>query len=403
MRESPEWEREVGILYYLTDFEGVGGRIKERPEDFVVEEVNELGVARVLVLRGQKAPSDPEGSGEFLWVVMEKKDWATIDAVNRLARILKIPVRHVGFAGTKDKRALTAQWVSLRGVRWRDLRDIRLRDMAFHTPVYMRGRLRLGHLEGNYFTVRVRGARGRIPVVERFPNYFAHQRFGSYRFVSHVVGRHVLLGEWEEAVRVYLTATSPYEPEVTRRARERLLEEWGDFRGALDYFPRRLRPERRILQSLARGEGYERSLRRLHPRMFSLFIHAYQSYLFNLILSRRLEHGVSPEEGDILLHGVPTALIPGFRSRFAGGVQGEIEREVLEEEGVDVSAFRRFKRYSAEGGRRKILETARDLRVSRDVVSFYLPKGAYATALLREIMKPERPEGFVFTPGSPSE
>ncbi|HID09311.1 TPA: tRNA pseudouridine(13) synthase TruD, partial [Candidatus Micrarchaeota archaeon] len=94
---------------------------------------------------------------------------------------------------------------------------------------------------------------------------------------------------------------------------------------------------------------------------------------------------------------------PGFRSRLAGGVQGEIEREVLEEEGVDVSAFRRFKRYSAEGGRRKILETARDLRVSRDVVSFYLPKGAYATALLRGIMKPERPEGFVFTPGSPSE
>jgi len=399
---APQWEREIGILYYFTDYSGVGGRIKEKPEDFVVEEVNEPGVARVLVLRGQKAPKDPEGSGEYLWAVMEKRDWDTIDAVNRLARVLKIPVKHVGFAGTKDKKALTGQWISLRGVRWRDLRDLGLRDMAFHTPFYTGGRLRLGNLLGNRFTVRVRGARGEVRPVVCFPNYFAHQRFGTYRFVSHVVGRQMVKGDWEGAVRTYLTATSPYEPEVTRAAREQLGEEWGDFRRALEYFPRRLRPERVILQALAAGKGFETALRRLHPRMFSLFIHAYQSYLFNLILSRRLEHGVQPEKGDVLLHGVPTALIPGYLERPSGGVQGEIEREVLEAEGVDLSAFRRFKKYATGGGRRKILEKAEGFKVAGDVVSFYLPKGAYATAVLREIMKPSSPEGFVFTKGSPS-
>jgi tRNA pseudouridine13 synthase len=131
--------------------------------------------------------------------------------------------------------------------------------------------------------------------------------------------------------------------------------------------------------------------------MFSLFIHAYQSYLFNTILSYRLEHGVREEKGDILLKDVPTALIPGYRAKIAGGVQGEIERSVLEDEEVDLESFRRFKRFGADGGRRKILEMARDFSVRGDTVSFVLEKGSYATALLREIMKPERPDGFVFT------
>jgi len=385
------------LFYYLSDTQGVGGRIKERPEDFIVEEINELGEASVLLLRGQNAPMDPEGSGEFLWVVLEKRDWATVDAVNRISRVLKIPVKYVGFAGTKDKRAVTGQWISLRGVKWKDLRKLDLKDMAFHTPVYMKGRLRLGHLDANKFTIRIRGASGKIPHVTWFPNYFAHQRFGSYRFVSHIVGRHIIRGEWEDAVRTYLTYASPYEPPETVAARKQLQKEWGDWKEALRYFPRRLRPERTILLALARGKSYESAIRSLHPRMFSLFIHAYQSYLFNVITSYRLEQGVRKENGDILLRGIPTAMIPGYRSSFASGVQGEIERSVLEDEGVDLTAFRPFKRFGADGGRRKILEKAQGYVVRRDTVSFVLEKGSYATALLREIMKPKDPEGFVFT------
>jgi len=399
VREAQDWEQEIGLLYYLTDFEGIGGRIKERSEDFIVEEVHpELGMAELRILRGEKAPRDPEGSGDFLWVVLEKRDWATIDAVNRIASLLKIPRRHVGFAGTKDKFAVTAQWISLRGVRWRDLRSLELKDMAFHTPVYLPHRLRLGQLLGNYFTIRIRGARAPIPVVRRFPNYFGYQRFGSYRFVSHLVGRAILRGDWELAAREYLARTSPWEPPQTRAARLRLSEDWGNFREALSYYPRRLRQEFTILRALARGKSYESAFRQLHPRLLSLFIHAYQSYLFNVILSRRLEEGTEPAGGDILLHGTPTAMIPGYAAKFAGGIQGEIERAVLEEEGVDLSAFRRFRKLSSQGGRRKILQTAKEMRVEGDTVRFFLEKGSYATLLLREIIKPRTPEGFAFTP-----
>ncbi len=390
---SPDWEREIGIEQYFTDREPCGGRIKEEPEDFVVEEEGPLGVARVLLLRGEKAPHRPEGSGEFLWVVLEKRDWDTIDALRRIARALHVSVKRISFAGTKDKRALTAQWISLRGVRWKNLEELHLKDIAFHTPVYMRKRLRLGDLRGNHFRVRVRGARC-LWIPSRFPNFFGHQRFGSYRFVSHVVGKKLLEGDYEGAVMEYLTRTSPWEGEETREARERLRREL-DFKEALGYFPRRLRIERRLLSALASGKDYRSAILSLHRRTISLFIHAYQSYIFNRILSRRLEHGLDPFPGDVLVLGVPTALVPGFRSELASGLQGEIEREILDEEGVDLGAFRAWKKFGAEGGRRRIYEVPGSPHVSGEWLSFFLPKGTYATALLREVIKPRTPLGFI--------
>lgn len=394
MIPAPDWEREIGIFWYLTDFPGSGGRIKERPEDFIVEEESILGRAKVSVLLGRKARRKPEGDGEHLWAVLEKRDWDTMDVLRKLARTLGISIRRISFAGTKDKRAITAQWISLQGVRWRVLSALSIRDVAFHSPVYMRKKIRLGDLYGNWFRVRIRGARTPLSLPSEFPNYFGHQRFGSYRFVSHLVGKRLLQGDFEGAVWEYLTRTSPWEPEETRRARETLRKE-GDYREALQYFPRRLRLERRILSMLASGKSEESAVRSLHRRTVSLFIHAYQAYLFNLILSRRMEHEISPSSGDVLYEGVPTGLVPGFRSELARGLQGEIEREVLEEEGVDLSAFRRWKKFGAEGGRRKLLERAREVKVSGNVFSFFLPKNTYATSLLREIMKPEGPEGFL--------
>ncbi len=394
MIPAPDWEREIGILWYLTDTPGSGGRIKEYPEDFVVEEEGVLGRARVCVLLGGKARTKPEGSGEHLWVVLEKRDWDTIDVLRRIARGLRISIKRISFAGTKDKRAITGQWISLQGVRWKELSVLSLKDVAFHTPVYMRKKIRLGDLYGNWFRVRIRGARAPIHVSKQFPNYFGHQRFGSYRFVSHLVGKYLLQGDFERAVWEYLTRTSPWEPEMTRRARDMLRRE-GDYKEALRYFPRRLRLERRILSALVSGKSAEGAIRSLHRRTISLFIHAYQAYVFNLILSWRMEYGLTPLAGDILYENTPTGLVPGFRAEFAGGIQGEIERDVLDEEGIDLPAFKKWKKFGAEGGRRKLVEHVRELIVSNDVVSFFLPKNTYATALLREIIKPESPEGFI--------
>ncbi len=387
------WEEEIGMGAFLTNYR-CEGRIKERPEDFIVEEEGILGKAEVKILFRRKADLVPRGSGEYLYVVLEKRDWDLNDVLREISRRLRIGRDRISFAGTKDKYAVTAQWISLWRVRWKDLREVRIQDVAFHTPVYQPKKLKRGQLKGNWFTIRIRGCEPVEPVPNRFLNYFGHQRFGSYRFVSHLVGREILKENYEEAVWIYLTRSSPWEPKETREARERLREE-RDPRKALSYFPKRLRKERVILQKLAEGKGFKTALFSLPKNLVALFIHAYQSYLFNRILTERV--GVEPpKEGE-------TGIVPGYKVTLSSGIQGKVERKVLEEEEVDLEAFRRWKKFGTYGERRKLIETAQELRIKNGMLSFFLPKNTYATAYLRELLKPESPVGFLFSQGKVKE
>ncbi len=378
------WERELGMEEYLTDLE-CSGRIKELPEDFVVEEEGPLGRARVVELFGGRGEKEPRGGGEYLYVVLEKRDWDLNDVLKRVARGLHVSRDRISFAGTKDKYAVTAQWISLWRVKWDEVRNLKIKDVAFHTPIYGRKKLRRGDLLGNWFKVRVRGCEVE-EVPPQFINYFGHQRFGSYRFVSHLVGKYLLVEDYEAAVRTYLTVSSPWEPEETREARRRLTEDFNPTE-ALSYFPKRLRKERAILSALATGKDYRRALFTLPKNLIALFIHAYQSYLFNRIASALVREEIL--EGE--------TIVPGYLTRFSEGRKGEVEREVVQEEGVDLSTFRRWKKFGTQGDRRKIVETAREVTLKNNVISFFLPKGTYATSFLRELLKPSSPVGFVFS------
>ena len=381
------WEAAIGIEGYLSDYR-CDGRIKEKPEDFVVEEEGVFGRARVLLLLGRKAEFNPTGSGEYLYVVLEKKDWDLNDVIREISRRLKIGRDRISFAGTKDKFAITGQWISLWRVPWRELREVKIKDVAFHTPIYHKKKLRRGELSGNWFKIRIRGCEPKNPP-RIFLNYFGHQRFGSYRFVSHLVGREIIRNNFEEAVKIYLTETSPWEPPETRRARQALKEDWNP-KEALKYFPKRLRKERIILYKLAQGKDPKSALLSLPKNLISLFIHAYQAYLFNKILTERVKQDV-PERGEM-------GIVPGYKSVFSQGLQGEIERKVLEKEGISLDMFRGWKKFGTYGGKRLLIEEVRELRVSQNVLEFFLPKNTYATSYLREIIKPKSPVGFLFSP-----
>ena len=340
-------------------------RLKERPEDFVVEEIPAY---------------EPAGSGTHVYVRFTKTDRTTLDAVRAIARALSCEPRAAGFAGMKDRRAVTTQTISLeapRGVDPLDLarraRDLALEGLVVHAATPHGNKLKPGHLAGNRFAIALRGVpTDRVPEVtgalekvarDGVPNAFGAQRFGA-------------AGDNAERAMAWL------------RGRER--------------------PPR-------------------DPRIQRLLWSSLQSAVFNAVLGERVGDGswASVLEGDLLKVRTsgglfvcadvqtdriraatgevsPTGPIIGAKMRWPEGAAAAIERRVANAtlgEDFDLAKTRSL----GEGSRRALRlwvdelrwdvapETHADVADNRNPVGtattcvrvyFVLPKGAYATTVL---------------------
>lgn len=422
-------ESDLGIRGYLTSTPGVGGTLKSSPDDFIVDEI--------------PAPPPPDPEGRVTIATLRVRDWETNRLVRELARALRMSRRRIGFAGTKDKRALTTRLVSFEDVPEDAVRGLRLKDVEVLETYRASKPLEIGDLLGNRFRVVLRDLlpppeeAGRV--VEEtarqvrafggFPNFFGVQRFGSVRPITHLVGRHIVLGQLREAVEAYVANPIPGEGEASFEVRQ-ALERTGDIREALRTYPRSFMFEKAILNHLAVHPGDPAgALRELPFNLLLMFVHAYQSYLFNRILSERLSRSLpihEPVAGDLVLpadrRGLPdrdrhievtcdnlakvtarcregkawvSGLLFGSEPVFAGGEPGQIEREVVASEGVRAEDFivPDLPRISSRGTRREILAPVADLEARVDgrdlALAFRLPRGAYATSLAREFSKAE--------------
>src|SRR5947209_3134217 len=281
-------ERDVGIEGYLTSTPGLGGTLKATAEDFVVEEIS--------------SPPPPAIDGSYTIAALRVRNWETNRLVRELARGLHISRRRIGFAGTKDKRALTTQLFSFENVSPEAVKALRMKDVEVLDLSRSDRSLEIGDLAGNRFQIVVRDlalAEDRaIPIAEEaarqirsfggFPNFFGLQRFGSVRPITHIVGRHLVRGEIKEAVMAYVANPIPGEDPGAFAAREDL-EATGDVGAALRRFPKEWGFEKAMLNALeARPEDFAGALQQLPLNLTILFVHGYQSYLFNRILSDRM-------------------------------------------------------------------------------------------------------------------
>ncbi|UEC42018.1 MAG: putative tRNA pseudouridine synthase D [Methanothrix sp.] len=431
MMEALQSDRLLGMELYATDSPGCGGRLRTESSDFVVEEIYEGHIY--------------EG-GRYLVVEVEKVDWETHHLVRDLSRQLQISQKRFGWAGTKDKKAVTRQRMSIMALEEEALRRVALPGVKIRVLGRSNRGVSLGDLRGNRFAVRIRevdlddreAARRVATVTEEIeergglPNYFGVQRFGEVRPVTHLVGEALVRGEPERAAMTYLALPFPGERESTREARERLLAD-RDFAAALKEYPLRLRYERAMMARLQEDGDFARSFDVLATNLKRLFVHAYQSLLFNRILSRRMRSGLPLDravEGDVVCFskgGLPdvdkiqavdksnvaavnrlaergrafvTLPLFGYRSSFSEGLPGEIERSVLEEEGVDLSGFQVEANpdLGSPGSRRPALlrvEPRAEIEGGACVLlKFDLPAGSYATVVLREYMKPTEEGGL---------
>jgi len=409
--------------FFSTTCKGIGGQMKRRYTDFVVEEMLQDGTvcqAKRFTVEGthledKVAVPKNEKDVEQLHIDLEKINQDNNFAIRKIARYLQCSKKRVGYAGMKDKRAVTCQRISLFRPNIERLEAFGSRGLQLRNPEWSSEKIKLGMLKGNRFTLVIRDIgleekeiRERIEACFKemkngIANYFGEQRFGGIRKVTHLVGKEFLKGRFEEGVMLYLTHTAEGEQEEIANARKRLAETL-DFSEAIKIFPINFRYERAIIHHLCKyPKDFVGAFGKLPKQLRFLFTHAYQSYLFNLIIEERFRKGIGLKktEGDILIDGLPTAGLFGFESKLAKGKPGEIEQRVLEKEGIKLEEFKvkKMAEISSKGARKGIVLFPKKMQLlgveddeffpgkKAATISFELSKGNYATTVLREMMK----------------
>lgn len=406
----------LGMKYYASDNEGIGGRLRTGPEDFIVEEIP----------LGKKGGT----SGPYLICRLTKTNWELQHAIKEIAKRLGISHRRIGWAGTKDRNAITRQLISLYNVTGEQVAGIHLKDIILEPFASSNEGLSLGDLLGNRFAITIRDCHPadlekRVrdvseTVCTAVPNYFGIQRFGATRPVTHIVGEWILRGNFEQAVLSYVGQAFPGEPEAVRKIRTAFSES-RDIPAALSDLPPQMSYERAMLHYLFSHPGdYSGALQELPPKLLSMFVSAYQSYLFNRALSQRIDDGYSltdPLAGDRLIFAngrtdtvtaantgavslhirrgrCSIALFMPGRDRFDTTGEGERATEaLLAESGITAGDFERasaFVRTKFEGAWRSIAlrtDIVASITANDVLLKFQLPPGHYATTVCREFMK----------------
>lgn len=409
-------------VHVTADIPPVRGRIKQRPEDFLVEETPLY---------------EPSGRGEHVYLFVEKRGLSTFELVKRLARHFRVSESAIGYAGLKDKQAVTRQVVSIHlpGRSIDEFPSIRDERIAVLWADRHDNKLRTGHLRGNRFSIKIRGApledalRARR-VLERLaaagvPNRVGEQRFGMLRN-NHLVGQAFVLGDYARALDLLL-GPARARPDMQPAGREAFRR--GDFEAAARDYPATARAERAALRLLARGASPERAFAAIPEAVRRYFLTAFQSAVFNAVLDRRVRAGTfgALVEGDVAfkhdnraLFDVDAAVLgdpdtAGRLARFdisptgpmwgpamkrARGAVDQEEIAALEHSGVtlaDLDAFSARRPGLMQGARRPLRVPVIDPDVEAGAdefgtyirCAFDLPRGAFATVVLREIIKPE--------------
>ena len=380
----------------------VSGKIKHKVEDFIVEEVGTDW--KCSISDGPFMPSKPDMSNlgpatsEFLCCELEKYDIDHFTAMKELARGIGKDTYSVSYAGSKDKRARTSQRISIFKPNLEKLSTFEHPNILLKNFKWAKRKIKIGFLEGNHFKIVIRDVdkkdAGKITKPLRntpwFPNYFGSQRFGSMRKNNVKIGKLILKRKFEEAVWTILTDTSGDERPEVRTEREKLRKE-RNIAESYQTFPRHLRQEAELMDYLIRNpEDYLGAIKKAERKSMLMYINSVQSYIFNEILRRSLDEGL-----DFTKKGQQSCLLVGYKTRFFEGRLGEIEQEVLSENGLELNDFDvvEIPYLRIKGSFRKAVTEVSDLTIETDddeeflnskkiILSFTLPSGVYATTYL---------------------
>jgi len=407
-KDVPNIDRMAGIEIYSTKFDGIGGSIKVRYEDF---NVLELLVEPILRDLSKKA----DNVYRFPLLVLQKRGLDSNHAIFEISDQLGTKIRVLGI---KDSKAVTSQYATCEGKKFRE-------GMTAHTKLSLLGfskrPINKSHIMGNQFEVRVSNPLRNdisefITEIGNIPNYYGLQRFGSERLVTHLVGRAIINENFKKAVEIFLCHTTEYDTQFSKEIREKCNDP-NNYVKVIKIIPKGMDLERNLLRSLLDGKGYKNALRSIPINIRRLFVHAYQAYLFNKCLSSMLRRGESINScvkndfcfklenqmalgklikytNDDTTNLVPAMQLPGYSFKSKDGRFEDKMSIMMKEENISPKNFhvKEMQELSVEGGFRQLPLLVTDFSYCENlIVKFKMPIGSYATILLRELMKPEDP------------
>jgi tRNA pseudouridine13 synthase len=314
-------------------------KIKQKHEDFIVEEISTV---------------KPQKSGEYTYIQVKKTNWTTQRAVQQVARNLRVSRTRIGFAGNKDKNAITTQVCSVWKTSPEQIKHINIKDIEVKVLGQGDERITLGELIGNRFQIKVREVseeeliklKVNFPKIKKegFLNIFGSQRFGTAG-TTHKIGNAIVNGNLKEAVKLFLTEHG--DNEVAQAFGKYTRRHWGDWKKVINECPNFLGLEKAVLNWLVKyPKDFGGALRSIPKPTRRIFISAYQSAIWN-------KEAEKSEKEIIIIPPIEIKRMPELNMRGA-------ERQ------------------------RVIKPKKLTYKVSKDVVSlsFDLQKGSYATVLI---------------------
>jgi tRNA pseudouridine13 synthase len=391
----PKIDLDIGISVYSTSFDGCGGKIRAANEDFLVSEV-----------LSKKILQSISSEGNYAVYKLQKHD---IDTNHSLSSVYKKHGLRLKSLGLKDASAVTEQFVCSE-TKSNTVKNISEEKYSLTRIGYVKKPLSKKDMIGNKFTIKITGAVNDIKKFneyEKILNFYGYQRFGSARPVTHLIGKAILQKNYEKAVCLLLSFTSEYDSLENSKLRKKLSDK-SNYSKLFNEIPPRMDLERIVVSQMIKNDDPKKSILALPISIRRFFIQAYQSFLFNRTISMAFIDGedlFSPQHGDVCYdkNGIvgkfsnetgQTLSIPivGYSYYKKTRFHYQISKILESEEVLSKDFFlKEMQELSNEGGFRNSSIKCDDVNVNNDTISFTLPRGSYATIVMREIMKPQDP------------